>query len=383
MAITYNDVDSDLNVILQATSGGTVFSANLATTTVFDYFSDTPAVNDAIYFGGYGATYYFTFSNLKFNIGTAMAGTDIVLAWEYYSQTGLWLPLHNMTDNTAGFTATGAQTLVFPIQSGMYYGNISSYSTRTWVRCRLVSFTTVTEGGAQQTSKVQCNKGLITVSGYTEGSPCTYEILYQWLLANAPEVAATRETVAGSLNAKLYRFPNCDLTIASPLTTTNEIIILGNDAVYLNNALYYIRSGTLQARGFTSPSFHFTSNQGTGSGGMTLNYNSKVYGGVLGKWGYSKRGQISAGGATLIGVTLGWGLSPYNAPVIIENCILQQSLALSNDIAPIKKVQFIDTSGYGYIVDFQTALTVPANLKTRIDDFYLGTTICVLDIYKL
>ena len=53
MAITYNAAGTriDLTHLFRATSGGTVFSANLNTTAAFDLFDDTAVANDAIYFG--------------------------------------------------------------------------------------------------------------------------------------------------------------------------------------------------------------------------------------------------------------------------------------------------------------------------------------------
>ena len=74
--ITYNEDDDKKTplYIYRATSGGTVFSANLKDETAFDIFSDSAVVDDAIYFGN-----TYSFSNLSFNIGTALAGVDVVL----------------------------------------------------------------------------------------------------------------------------------------------------------------------------------------------------------------------------------------------------------------------------------------------------------------
>ena len=79
MAITYNATVTTCSNIYTTTSGGTVFSSNLNASTAFNYFSNTAVVNDAIYF----LVASTAFSNLTFNVGTAMAGTGITLVWEY------------------------------------------------------------------------------------------------------------------------------------------------------------------------------------------------------------------------------------------------------------------------------------------------------------
>jgi len=367
LTITYNSTDYQCYYIWRATSGGTVFSSNLYNDTAFDYFDDSPTVNDAIYFiGFYSNGSYRCISNLKFNIGTAMAGTDIVLLWEYYSTSG-WVPIENFTDNTSAFTATGQQTLVFPIQEGWRWTTINGLTNKFGLRCRLVSFSSVTEGGAQTTDTVKTNDGQVIVSGTTEETPATWDQVWSWLDSNAPEVCAEKWTIATNTDAGVFRFPHCMITLSSPLETNNEIVFLGNDAGYLFNNFYYLRSGTLQeGGGFINPSSHYYSNQSTGSGGIFFNYNSKVYGGTLGVFGSARRGSVGCSGGEFVGVNFESPIGVHTNPVQLTNCIMAQSFLMADtDVAPTKGLQFINAQGYGYVLYMQTS----KEMVTRFDEF--------------
>ena len=70
--ISYPGNYTSCGVIIRATSGGTVFSADLHSDATLDYFEDTAVVDDAIYFTT--TNYYTPFANLKFNVGTADFG---------------------------------------------------------------------------------------------------------------------------------------------------------------------------------------------------------------------------------------------------------------------------------------------------------------------
>ena len=213
--------------VYQATSGGTVFSANLTASTAYAYFSNTPAVNDAIYFGYSNGSALP--SNLTLTIGTAMAGTGIVLAFEYLSRSNTWLPLYNFTDGSAALTTLGVVTLKFPIQPGMSMKtatvNVNGLGTTIgWIRIRLVSFTTVTAGGANITSRISNSNGQVACFGFTSTYQCTFGKLQAYAALVAPEVEATNP-----ING-VYRFNNCILWLGSVTTSQNEQIFLGNGA---------------------------------------------------------------------------------------------------------------------------------------------------------
>ena len=254
--LSYNPTSDKLKLsyLYTTTSGGTVFSANLTASTAFDLFSDTAVANDAIYFG-----YTNSFSDLYFNIGTAMAGTDIVLAWEYYTgvppatlrnfQTtpsdwtaAKWRPIEDLQDDTNGFTVTGANTVKFPVQMFMQNVTING-NANLFVRCRIVSLTAITEGGANQTTRVQTNFGRVYVTDYTEAVPCTFLEVYDWLVANQSHISVSQS------GNSFFDFKKVSLRIDSPLTTSGETIEIGNWNLTGGNRsapgyLYYIRSGT-------------------------------------------------------------------------------------------------------------------------------------------
>lgn len=221
MAIAYNTTATNCSNIYTTTGGGTVFSANLAASTAFNYFSNTAVVNDAIYF----LVASTAFSNLTFNVGTAMAGTGITLVWEYFTRLGsVWRPCHNLTDGSNGFTTTGAVTVKFPLQAGMGLTTVNGVSGITAVRCRITALTSISNGGAQSTTTVKKSDGKIAITGYTDGAPCTWLDVYNWVIVNAPEIGATK------ISSDTFKFDNCAISISngSTLRSTSEKIYMGN-----------------------------------------------------------------------------------------------------------------------------------------------------------
>ena len=91
MAILFNQ-KRIFSEIWFTTGGGVSFSANYRDSSSFDYFSDTAQVDDAIYFGA-GEAGRFKWKDLTLYVGTALAGTGITLAWEYYDHNHNWSPL--------------------------------------------------------------------------------------------------------------------------------------------------------------------------------------------------------------------------------------------------------------------------------------------------
>lgn len=221
MAITYNSY-SNCPHVFRATSGGTVFSANLAGTT-FDYFTDTAVLNDAIYFSRNAE--YMAISDLKLHVGTAMAGTGITITWEYFRGTGaVWTEINDLIDNTNGFTVTGANTVQFPLQPNMTYpaSGVNGIRNRVFIRARISAITSITEGGANSTTTPQVGDGRLNLTGYTDGSPCTFENIYTWCVANRPDVLPQK------VGTDTYVFPNAILNVASTLRSSGENIFMGN-----------------------------------------------------------------------------------------------------------------------------------------------------------
>lgn len=123
--------------VYRATSGGTVFSANLASSAAFDYFSDSAVVDDCIYFY---ASNRSGMTNFRFNVGTPIVATDLVLVWEYYNRDGTWHAIEDLSDGTNGFTTTGRNYVNSPLQWEPDKISING-TLQFWIRCRIVSLT--------------------------------------------------------------------------------------------------------------------------------------------------------------------------------------------------------------------------------------------------
>jgi hypothetical protein len=240
MAISYNATSEAPLYIYRATGGGVTFSANLTSSSAtMDYFTDTAVVNDAIYFSR-GTTYPY-FSDLIFNVGTAMAGTGITLVWEYYGTTAnAWVTMENLVDDTNSFTTTGSNRVKFPIQLTHKLVTVNGKSS-TWVRVRMSAKTTITEGGKNQTDAVTCSTGFMSVDGYTDEVPCSWDECYNYMNTNYPYVGCLK-------NGNYFDFRRVIPRINSRLVSKNEVVEMGADMTgnavsRLGIVLNYLTSG--------------------------------------------------------------------------------------------------------------------------------------------
>ncbi len=141
--IFYQSVGDDAQVDAAYQDDGGAFTdettdANSAAANDVDLLPAIPAVDDAFYVGADAV-----FSQVKFNIGTAGAGTW-TLTWEYYDRlTSAWTALANVTDGTTGFTTSGTNTVTFdrPDTWGKTAVNSATYF---WVRGRVSAYTSIT-----------------------------------------------------------------------------------------------------------------------------------------------------------------------------------------------------------------------------------------------
>lgn len=276
MAVTYNTGSITLPHIYRATGGGVTFSANLTNTAVFDYFTDTAVLNDAIYFGNTGT--YPLFSDLNVNVGTAMVGTGITLAWEYWGgpSTSAWVAIEKLQDDTVSFTATGARIVRFPIQLDHPTTTVNAVSA-LWVRCRISAITTITEGGANQTTAVTASDGKMNVDSYTDETPCTWTTCYDYMTANYPYVGVVKNgnyfdfrRVIPKINSRLLSknetiemCPSCKAGGSTPRTgitldylTNGEVS--SSDATRGINGSTYIMNGVINAYPFEWGNNHFS-----------------------------------------------------------------------------------------------------------------------------
>ena len=179
VTISYNDYIT-LDLLYSASSGGTVFSANNNEAAVFDYFNDAAQVDDAIYFGFKKPRR--NFGDIKLYIGTPFSATNVTFIWEYSNSSHHWSTL-SVTDGTVNWSNTGECIVGFTFPSDASYAKINGQYSR-WVRCRVVSVDTPTEGGAQSTQQVVVRGLGLTISdpGNTVSGFC--EVAYQASVSN-------------------------------------------------------------------------------------------------------------------------------------------------------------------------------------------------------
>jgi hypothetical protein len=169
--IAYNNL-IDPGYIFQDNGG--VFSANRKQVSAFDYFPDDAAVDDALYFG-----LNQVFDDIQVYIGTAFAAASVTFVWEYYRRiTSSWETLV-VVDGTNGWTNLGQQTIGFVPPDDWWYSTVNGVANQFWVRCRVSAVDTPTEGGANSTQYAKVGNNLIVISNYPEGSPCSFDTLYQ------------------------------------------------------------------------------------------------------------------------------------------------------------------------------------------------------------
>lgn len=176
--------------VQRASSGGTVFSGNVANTSNNDLFSDTFAVNDAIYFGqsvSTGGRDGRKWRDLWFNAsgvgGLNMSGTYTGV-WEYYN--GSWTTL-TVTDGTSNFSAiTGGETSVSFTPPNDWKPVAVNGQKGFWIRYRLTSVTSASEGG-HLTTYIHQGVGALMWTGSTSGTDdVTMNDLYQWAEVSGP-----------------------------------------------------------------------------------------------------------------------------------------------------------------------------------------------------
>ena len=116
---------------------------------IVDLMPATEADNDATYFG-----HDRPFYALNLNLSTGKAGTWTGV-WEYYDGTA-WQLLTDLTDGTANFVTTGAQSVTWTIPDDWATTAIDS-DTRYWVRFRIETFTSSGAGPAHSASGCTCD----------------------------------------------------------------------------------------------------------------------------------------------------------------------------------------------------------------------------------
>jgi len=272
ISYTYNTAQANCLEVFTASSGGTVFSANITASTAFDYFGDSAVVDDAIYFSK--LSHSVQFSDITFNVGTAIVADAITLKWEYYHSTDGWVDVEDLVDDTNGFTTTGSNRVKFPLQWSPNMVSINSL-TRGWIRCRISAVTNITEGGANQTTRAKLSDGCITISGGETTPVATFKTVYDWMAANHSHVSLSR-SVSGS-----FDFTKVSMNIAGRLQSFGEVVEFGQNcwanATVGKWTLTYLESGVKKGtRGYDGSTFIM--HGGGNSSIASLGADSKIYG---------------------------------------------------------------------------------------------------------
>lgn len=166
------------------TASTTSFGTNRYNTGSWDLFSNSFAVDDAIYFG---AINYLALPliELVFDIGTAIAATSYTLVWEVSIIGGAWEAITPTKDDTNSFATTGTGLEVrFDCPSNHHNFTVNGTNTK-WIRCRISAVDTPTEGGAIGTGAVTARTADIEIDGGTAGSPADIQdIIDDTVVAN-------------------------------------------------------------------------------------------------------------------------------------------------------------------------------------------------------
>ena len=206
--------------VYRVTSG--VIAGGFQSTTDFNYFENTAQVDDALYFC---ASNRCGLADFQFNVGTALVATDIELAWEYYTRDDVWVAIEDLVDETNGFTNLGANEVRFPLQWRPHYTYLggSVDGNQYWIRCRIVSVTGLTNGGANTGSTVGFFYGSYISSGFTEAVPGTFDELYDYIKANHPHIGVQK------VGSNTFDFTKIGVFFYSYMATKNEVFITGQN----------------------------------------------------------------------------------------------------------------------------------------------------------
>jgi|GEM_PF-3795474 len=287
MAITF---DNELSpyYIFRYKAATSTYSANLATLSVFDYFDDNLAAGDILYIGlahsisGTGGSH--PFHNIKFYVGTPLVADAITLIWEYHSGSS-WVEIPDVVDNTVNFSVTGENWVTFPIPPNWWGGvgnnfhlipggpiNVNN-TYAIYVRCRVVSVTNPTEGGAQSTQTVKVKDYTIDVNNE---SAATLTSIYNADVAGGWGVL-TKDGSDFVLNA------NLKFTGTTSFTSKQEYLRVGTPtypwSIWSPSSNASTQFGEKDSSGYgINGSFIYYNTKSVSNGNAAAWYNLKMYG---------------------------------------------------------------------------------------------------------
>lgn len=154
-------------------------------TAAFDYFPDTAVAGDYLYFA---VTRQYW--GIKLEVGTPFAASAVEFAWEYKTGASTWATLR--VSNPNALLSAGTQIVLFTPPDEDWYGDREKGLP---IRCRIVSVTGLTEGGANATNKVEWLFKALQVTGTvtTLDSGVTADLAgsYTILAATTPAASLT------------------------------------------------------------------------------------------------------------------------------------------------------------------------------------------------
>lgn len=238
MAVTYKKDYSGWQGVKTYDSTTGLYTDEFGNNT-FNYFNNNAVVGDILYVTSFNMI-EATYDSVLFYVGTAMAGTGIVITPEYYNGTS-WVTIVDYNDETNQFTSLGAKRFSWDItkQTSWTVINIDGRND-PWVRFRISALTTITNGGAQSTQVIFRGVDRFHIEDYLSTVPCTFADMYSadiagtFNLMNRTGVSATDgavvndtyslrptdEVVMGGAKNNLY------LTVANFTGLTNMTVQL-------------------------------------------------------------------------------------------------------------------------------------------------------------
>lgn len=120
----------------------------------FDYFSDTAAVGEYLYFA-----HCIQFWAIRLFVGTAFSAASVTFAWEYQTGASSWATLP--VDNPNALLSPGEQVVGFTPPRDWY----AQREKGMGIRCRISALSGLTEGGANSSQVVQWNHKCLAATG--------------------------------------------------------------------------------------------------------------------------------------------------------------------------------------------------------------------------
>ena len=227
--VTFNEQEVNLYFIYKYDASLGTYSADLKTSTAFDYFDDNATAGDCIYFSQQGFS-----CDILFEVGTALVADAITLVWEYYdSDLAAWTAIPNLHDDTNSFQTLGANYVYWdlPVEPCLRQTNLPNYPNWCQYRVRISAVTNITEGGAQANNTVKHKIYAATPKGYTAEVPCTLENIYDAIIADPVfGTGGAREIPISKIDDKVYFFPfglDTDYDAGGYTTINEQTLILG------------------------------------------------------------------------------------------------------------------------------------------------------------